>query len=152
MQKSIVKMIMVVINIVGVLGCAGLSHQTPQDEVRSRLEPFHPPRQLQELAGIWAYADDTGSNTITLNEAGKGHYDWEDGWFETHELKDGVWKGKWMQAGNDREGGFELKWLDDSPVARGRWWYTRIGQDHNPLEPGGTFTMQRISSFLTGGE
>lgn len=149
MQNSLVKMILVVINVLGALGCAGLSHQTPQSEVSS-LNPSYPPRHLQELAGIWEYADETGSNTITLNEEGKGHYEWEGGWFETHELKDGVWRGIWLQIGNDREGGFELKWVDHSPVARGNWWYTRIGEDHDPLDPGGTFTMQRISSSLTG--
>ncbi|GJL59268.1 MAG: hypothetical protein NPIRA03_21250 [Nitrospirales bacterium] len=151
MQKSIVKLFLIVINVFAVGGCADLSHQTFHEEVKG-LDHSHPPRQLQDLAGVWEYADNTGSKTITVNEEGKGHYDWEDGWLETLELKDGVWKGKWIQAGNDREGGFELKWLDDSPVAHGRWWYTRIGQDHNPLEPGGTFTMQRTSSFLTGGK
>ena len=151
MQKSIVKMVLIVINVVGTLGCAGFSPQTPQGDENS-LKPSHPPRQLQDLAGLWEYADQSGSNTITLNEEGNGHYEWEGGWFETHELKEGVWKGIWVQTGNDREGGFELKWLADSPVAQGRWWYTRIGQDHSPLEPGGTFTMQQISSFLTGGK
>ena len=34
-------------------------------------------------------------------------YDWEDGWFEILDLKDGVWNGIWRQAGNDREGGFK---------------------------------------------
>lgn len=151
MQKSIGQMILIGISVITVVACADFSRQIPQGE-ESTQKSSHPPRQLQDLAGIWEYADETGSNTITLNEEGKGHYEWEGGWFETHELKDGVWKGIWLQAGNDREGGFELKWLDDSPVARGRWWYTRIGQDQSPLEPGGTFTMQRISSFLTGGK
>ncbi len=116
MQKSIVKMFLIIINVFVAVGCADLSHQIPQGG-ENGLD--HPPRQLQDLAGIWEYADKTGSNTITLNEQGKGHYEWEDGWFETHELKDGVWKGKWMQAGNDREGGFELKWLDDSAGSPG---------------------------------
>ena len=151
MQKSIVKMFLIIINVFVAVGCADLSLQIPQGEENGP-DLSHPPQQLQDLAGIWEYADKTGSNTITLNEEGKGHYEWEDGWFETQELTNGVWKGKWMQAGNDREGGFELKWVDNSPVAQGRWWYTRIGQDHNPLEPGGTFTMQRISSFLAGGK
>lgn len=151
MQKSIVKMILIVISVVAAVGCADLSPQIPQGE-ESVQESSYRPRQLQDLAGTWEYEDKTGANIIMLNEEGKGPYEWEGGWFETQELKEGVWKGIWLQAGNDREGGFELQWSDDSPVARGRWWYTRIGKDHNPLEPGGTFTMQRMSSFLTGGK
>jgi len=151
MQKSIVQILLIGINIIGVAGCADLSHQIPQGE-ESPPESSYRPRQLQDLAGTWEYEDKTGSNIITLNKEGKGPYDWEDGWFETQELEEGVWKGTWFQSGNDREGGFELKWSDDSPVARGRWWYTRIGKDHNPLEPGGTFTMKRPPSLLTGGK
>jgi hypothetical protein len=45
-----------------------------------------------------------------------------------------------------------LKYSGDSPVARGHWWYTRIGKDRDPLEPGGTFTMKRIPSPLIGGK
>ena len=151
MQKSIVQIILVVMSVVGLSGCAELPHPVSQGE-KSIRELSTLPQHIHELAGVWEYEDQTGTYSITLNEEGKGPYDWKGGWFETHELKEGVWKGMWFQAGNDREGGFELKWSDDSPVAQGRWWYTRIGQDHNPLEPGGTFTMQRKSSFLTGGK
>ncbi|WNM60698.1 hypothetical protein [Candidatus Nitrospira neomarina] len=150
-MQSIVKMFLIIINVCAAVGCADVSRQILQGEGNG-LDPSHPPQQVQDLAGIWEYADKTGSNTITLDEEGNGPYEWEGGWFETQELKDGVWKGQWMQAGNDREGRFELKWLDDSSIAQGRWWYTRIGQDHNPLDPGSTFTMQRISPFLTGGK
>lgn len=149
MKKSIVQMILVVMSVVGVAGCAERSHRLPQGE-KSIRELSAPPRHIHDLAGVWEYEDKSGSYLIRLNEEGKGTYDWEDGWFETHEFKDGVWKGTWFQAGNDREGGFELKCSEDLPVAWGYWWYTRIGKDRNPLEPGGTFTMKRISSQLTG--
>jgi hypothetical protein len=151
MQKSIVQMILVVMSIVGVTGCAELPHPIPQGEKSVRGHSTMP-RHIQDLAGVWEYEDKTGSYLIRLNEEGKGPYDWEDGWFETHELKEGVWKGTWLQAGNDREGGFELQWSGNSPVAKGRWWYTRIGKERNPLEPGGTFIMTRTSSFFTGGK
>lgn len=151
MQKSIIQMILVGMSIVSMVGCADLSHRIPQGEESTR-DLSNWPRHLSDLAGTWEYGDKTGSYTITLNEKGKGPYNWEDGWFETLELKEGVWKGIWLQAGNDREGGFELQWSDDSPVARGSWWYTRIGKDSSPLEPGGTFTMKRTSTLLTGGK
>lgn len=149
MQKHLVQIILVGLSIVSVWGCADLSHRTPPGAEASR-ELIHRPQHFHDLAGTWEYRDKTGSYTVTLNEKGKGPYDWEDGWFETLELNDGVWKGIWRQPGNDREGGFELQWADDSPVARGSWWYTRIGKDFNPLEPGGSFTMKPLSTFLTG--
>ena len=150
MQKSIVQMILVVMSVVGVAGCAERSHRLPQGE-KSIKEPSDPLRHIHDLAGVWEYEDNSGSYLIRLNEEGKGLYDWEDGWFETHEIKEGVWKGTWFQAGNDREGAFELRYAGDSLVARGHWWYTRIGKDRDPLEPGGAFTMKRIPSPLIGG-
>lgn len=151
MRISIVQMILIVISVVGVGGCAELSHLMPQGEESIR-ELSAMPRHLQDLAGVWEYEDKSGSYTVMLDKEGKGTYEWESGRFETHELNEGVWTGKWLQTGNDREGGFELQWSDNAAVAKGRWWYTRIGEDHNPLEPGGTFTMKRISSLVTSGK
>jgi hypothetical protein len=150
MQKSIVQMILVVMSVVGMAGCAGVSDRIFHGE-KGIQERSTMPRHLHDLAGAWEYEDKTWSSLIRLNEEGKGSYDWEDGWFKTHELKEGVWTGKWFQAGNDREGGFKLKWAGDLPVARGRWWYTRIGLDSSHIEPGGTFTMKRASSLSTTG-
>jgi hypothetical protein len=150
MQKSIVRIILVVMSVVGVAGCAERSHRLPQGE-KSIRELSDPLRHIHDLAGVWEYEDKSGSYLIRLNEKGKGPYDWEDGWFETHEFKDGVWKGTWFQAGNDREGEFELKFPGDSSVALGQWWYTRIGKDRDPLESGGTFTMKRMPYPLIGG-
>ncbi|HBP87328.1 MAG TPA: hypothetical protein DD706_06485, partial [Nitrospiraceae bacterium] len=104
MQKSIVQLILIGISVLTVVACADLSRQIPQGEESTR-KPSHRPQQLQDLAGIWVYEDETGSNTIMLNEEGDGPYEWEGGWFETHELQEGVWKGRGLQTGNDREGG-----------------------------------------------
>jgi hypothetical protein len=149
MQISIVQMILMVISVAGVGGCAEFSHPMSQGE-KSIRELSAMPRHLQDLAGVWEYEDKSGSYTVVLDQEGNGTYEWENGWLETHELNEGVWTGKWFQTGNDREGGFELQWSDNAAMAKGRWWYTRIGQDQNPLEPGGTFTMKRISSLVSG--
>jgi len=76
---------------------------------------------------------------------GKGGYHWEEGRLETLSLNEGHWKGIWVQKGNDREGGFELTFSNDSQVAQGEWWYTRIGNDRDLLLSGGTFRMARPS-------
>ena len=149
MFNRLIQRTLIVMSIVGVVGCAGFSHQIPQGEKPIQKIPPWPP-DVSGLAGLWEYEEKTGWYTITLDEEGKGAYDWEDGWFETLEFNQERWKGKWIQTGNDREGGFELTLSDDSPVARGNWWYTRIGNDEAPLEPGGTFTMTRPSSPLIG--
>jgi hypothetical protein len=81
-----------------------------------------------------------------LNAEGKGAYEWEEGRFETLSLENRTWTGVWIQEGNDREGEFKLTFSDDSSVAEGKWWYTRIGNDKNPIQPGGTFRMSRSST------
>ena len=68
----------------------------------------------------------------------------QEGRFETTALSNGLWKGRWVQLGNDREGGLEARLAKDGMSARGLWWYTRIGNDNDPLEPGGEFTLRRI--------
>lgn len=80
---------------------------------------------------------------LLLDGQGNGSYDWQQGHFETVVLTQGQWKGTWVQVGNDREGGFEARLADNGLSARGRWWYTRVGHDTDPLEPGGEFTLQR---------
>ena len=131
---------------IGLLGCAGVSPPVSQ-EIRSRATTFSIPQQIKDLAGTWEYKDAAGKGTININELGKGEYDWEDGRLETLSLKEGQWIGIWVQEGNDREGGFELKFSKDSPVAQGEWWYTRIGDNQEPLQPGGSFWMARPSAI-----
>lgn len=101
------------------------------------------PQTLRDLAGEWIYQDSAGEGVIVVNREGFGTYDWKDGRFITETVKRGVWKGKWIQKENDREGGFELVFSNGPNIASGRWWYTRIGKDHDPFDPGGTFTMIR---------
>ena len=149
MFNRLIQRTLCVMSLVSVVGCVGFSPGVLQDEKRStRISPW--PQDVKGLGGLWEYEDKTGVYTIILDREGKGSYDWEDGWFETLLLKEGIWKGQWIQTGNDREGGFELILSDDSPVAHGYWWYTRIGNDEDPLEPGGTFSMKRPSSPLIG--
>ncbi len=131
---------LIVLGWMSIAGCAELIPQKPPGT--ENLSPHSPiPQKISDLAGLWSYEDKTGSYTITLNEEGKGAYDWEEGFFETVSLENGHWRGIWSQTGNDREGGFELRFSDDLPVARGKWWYTRIGNDDSPLQPGGHFIM-----------
>ena len=110
---------------------------------------FSLPKHIEDLAGIWEYRDFAGEGTITLNTEGKGTYEWEEGLLETQSIENGIWTGTWIQTGNDREGGFKLTFSDGSSVAQGEWWYTRIGKDQEPLEPGGSFKMSRLSSVHT---
>ena len=88
-----------------------------------------------------------GLYTIMLNADGKGPSDWKEGRFETISLQEGLWTGVWIQDGNDREGAFELTFSDNSSVAQGTWWYTRIGKNRDPLQPGGTFRMSRSAAI-----
>lgn len=128
-------------------GCFGLHGQpgTPDGE---QAEPGRIPRQVEELAGSWEYMDSNGTFPITLDKEGNGAYDWKGGAIETVELTRGVWKGKWYQKENDREGEFLIKFSSEPLLADGQWWYTRIGSDVQPLDPGGRFTMRYLSGNL----
>ena len=125
-----------------VMGCAEVTPPVSQ-EIGSSSIPLSLPQQIKDLAGSWKYKDVAGQGIITLNAEGNGVYEWEEGRFETLSLENGVWTGVWIQEGNDREGGFELTFSDDVSIAQGEWWYTRIGKDKDPLEPGGSFSMIR---------
>ena len=101
--------------------------------------------QLQDLAGAWEFVTGDIVYPLLLNHKGNGTYEWKDGQFETTNISNGVWSGIWHQLENDREGGFELHLADDVQTAQGEWWYTRIEKDHDPLEPGGTFSLRRLT-------
>ncbi len=146
MKTNIVRIVLVVVSIVSAVGCAELSHEIPQEQ-RNLQEISVMPQDITDLAGLWEYGDNTGSYTIMLNASGKGPYDWKEGRFETISLQEGLWTGVWIQDGNDREGAFELTFSDNSSVAKGKWWYTRIGKDRDPLQPGGTFRMSRSAAI-----
>ncbi len=101
------------------------------------------------LAGEWVYIDGSGAAVrLTLDEQGNGHYDWKDGRFETRTLIDHTWNGRWFQKENDREGGFMVEFSPDFSEGEGEWWYSRIGTDTAPPQPGGTFHLK--SSTVSG--
>ena len=114
------------------------SKQPPVAAAPASIAEFSP-------AGVWLYEDRIATGEATLDENGNGSYPWKDGYFVTSGWDDGLWTGTWHQPGNDREGGFELQLSADLTFAAGRWWYTRIGDNHSPDKPGGKFTLTRIS-------
>lgn len=103
------------------------------------------PADLKDFSpmGEWIYEDKLVMGVAQLDEHGNGSYPWKDGYFVTSGWEDGIWKGTWHQPGNDREGGFEIRLVDDLSSGQGRWWFTRIGEDTSPSRPGGEFTLSR---------
>jgi len=99
---------------------------------------------LQDLEGSWLYEEQGYIYTLRLDRRGNGAYEWRNGRFLTGCLDGGRWDGRWVQAGNDREGGFRIKLSRDRSAGQGLWWYTRIGEDLAPAERGGTFQVRRI--------
>ena len=95
------------------------------------------------LAGKWDYIDSSGAEVpLMLDEEGNGHYAWKNGYFKTQRLVDHIWSGRWVQKGNDREGGFRVKLAPDFSEGEGQWWYSRIGNDKAPTLKGGTFRLR----------
>jgi len=146
MKPSQWSQMLVVMCVLMLVGCAEVTPPVSQ-ETHSPSATFSLPQRIEDLAGPWEYKDAAGEGMMTLNAEGRGAYEWEEGWFKTLSLENRTWTGVWIQEGNDREGGFKLTFADDASVARGDWWYTRIGKDDDPLEPGGTFSMSRPSTI-----
>ncbi len=107
--------------------------------------PVEPPPSVFQPAGSWRYEDRSGAYVIRIDEHGNGRYPWQKGVFKTGAIEGRRWTGTWHQAGNDREGGFELTLSADFSQAHGRWWYTRIGVDSEPTKPGGQFSLIRVA-------
>lgn len=103
------------------------------------------------LAGEWEY-EDGAVVTLKLDEQGNGTYAWKEGRFETTALTGRTWRGMWFQKENDREGGFTVEFAPDFSEGEGRWWYSRIGVDHTPEQPGGTFHLTRKLSHARAAE
>ena len=136
---------------VGTWGCASV----PLEESSGVPPPENtllPTIQVKDLAGQWQYEEASAVYPLVFDQEGKGTYEWKKGRFMTTSLSQGVWKGTWSQEENDREGGFELRLQPDLQSARGQWWYTRIGEDRTPLQPGGTFMLRRVGPGLNGQE
>lgn len=96
------------------------------------------------LAGSWLYEEQGYIYTLHLDKHGNGAYEWREGQFITSCLDKQVWRGKWVQAEHDREGGFEIGLSKDLTTGEGRWWYNRIGKDSGQPRQGGQFQIKRI--------
>lgn len=94
-----------------------------------------------DLAGTWEFRDENGAYCLTLNREGHGMYEWQEGRLVTTRLNNGRWQGKWYQPKNDREGEFDLRLSPSGNQAEGRWWYTRIEDNHSPTQSGGRFAL-----------
>ena len=141
------------------LSCALLATACAKPAVHRALStaPIPPSMAAQSgdrsvLAGEWEYVDGTVDSAIgllILDEQGNGRYDWKDGRFETHALIDHTWRGMWFQKENDRDGGFTVEFSPDFSEGEGRWWYSRIGEDHAPTQKGGTFRLIKQTSLMS---
>jgi len=124
---------------VAMIGCAKDSGRHVEESQPSVTLPATAGAPYPSLAGTWAYEESGKTILITLNEYGNGTYEWKDGQFITVMYANGLWKGSWSQRENDRDGEFEVLFSQDRPIGEGRWWYTRIGSDTAPTQPGGVF-------------
>ena len=72
--------------LLSLMGCAETTPSISQ-KIHFKPMPFSVPQRIEDLAGPWEYKDEAGQGIITLNAEGKGTYEWEKGWFETHSFK-----------------------------------------------------------------
>jgi hypothetical protein len=128
-----------------IFGCVKDTGRHLQDSQGAVMAPTTAATPYPALAGTWEYEESGQTILITLNEYGRGTYDWKDGQFITTTFSDGVWKGFWSQRDNDRDGEFEVTFVQNAAEGQGRWWYTRIGSDTAPSRPGGVFQIARQS-------
>jgi hypothetical protein len=125
--------------------CAKDTGRHVQDSQGAVMPPTTAATPYPSLAGKWEYEEKGHTILITLNEYGRGTYDWKDGQFITTTFSNGVWRGFWSQRENDRDGEFEVRFMQNTAEGHGRWWYTRIGSDTAPAHPGGVFQIARQS-------
>ncbi len=104
------------------------------------------PKWGLDLSGRWSISEDKKQYEAFLDVDGNGPYTQECGRLTTTEVVGRDWKGRWEQTGNDREGGFALKFSEDGQTAEGRWWYTRVGERRNipPGQHGGPYYFKRL--------
>ena len=103
------------------------------------------------LAGRWRYVEQGSSFVLNLDEQASGNYAWKEGRFVSLCLDRQTLRGYWQQAENDREGGYEVRLNPDFTAGEGRWWYSRIGDQTKPKQPGGTFKLERASGNAQNG-
>ena len=109
--------------------------------------------RMPDLSGEWDVQEEDKSYKATLDRHGNGTYSWQMGRIVSTVIAEQKWQGTWRQAGNDREGGFELVLSEDGSQASGVWWYTRVGErsDIPPRQWGGSYVWKRTSAGLTSG-
>jgi ketosteroid isomerase-like protein len=104
---------------------------------------------IADLSGEWDIleVEDNKTYKATLDKSGNGPYTQQGGRFVTTKFEDRLWQGTWHQAGNDREGGFEVLLSEDGLSAKGVWWYLRVGDKNNipPRQWGGTYEWKRVT-------
>ncbi|OLB27212.1 MAG: hypothetical protein AUH95_00440 [Nitrospirae bacterium 13_2_20CM_2_63_8] len=115
--------------------------------------PAGPAVRMPDLSGEWEVQEEDKSYKAALDRHGNGLYSWQSGRIVTTVIAGQKWQGTWQQAGNDREGGFELVLSEDGSQARGVWWYTRVGEksDIPPRQWGGSYVWKRTSTGPTLG-
>jgi hypothetical protein len=105
--------------------------------------------QTYDLSGEWEILEIEENKTYRakLDRQGNGPYTWQGGEFTTTNFHDRRWQGTWKQAGNDREGGFDLVLSEDGTQAKGMWWYLRVGNKGNipPRQHGGNYVWKRLT-------
>ena len=122
-----------------------LADPTP---LRHRTAGFHEGVPDVNLSGAWdiTEVEDNKQYRATLDPKGNGGYTWQGGQIMTMRYEDRRWQGTWKQAGNDREGAFEVILSEDGTEAKGIWWYTRVGTRDNipPRQHGGSYLWKRV--------
>lgn len=104
------------------------------------------PALALDVSGVWDVAEEERTYQATVDMAGNGTYNWQNGVIYGSKIEGTRWSGSWKQSGNDREGGFTVELSADGASARGRWWYSRVGTQVIP-DPdfGGDYTWRKLS-------
>lgn len=107
---------------------------------------FAVPAPALDVSGVWDVAEEERTYQVTVDMAGNGTYNWQNGIIYGSKIEGTRWSGLWKQSGNDREGGFTVELSADGASARGRWWYSRVGTQMIP-DPdfGGDYTWRKLS-------
>lgn len=101
--------------------------------------------KLADIKGQWLIEEEDRFYCVVLGKSGNGPYNWQNGKITTESFNGHNWIGKWSQAGNDREGGFEIALNEDGKTARGKWWYERVDtRKVGARQYGGTYDWSRM--------
>ena len=95
---------------------------------------------------MWEYRQGEVVYELLLDRHGNGPYDWQEGRFETTAVSNGQWKGRWVQLGNDREGGFEAWLAKDGMSARGHSIFGKPKMECRLADGGGIRELEMITT------